>query len=95
MYMSIHDFYHDLGFLNIIQMYYRTINNKKKICMKKFAQEKIVILLTTIPVKFICLYLFIFYTIFLCAIYGKQEVNSIETKPSEYHWYSRNDSTKG
>lgn len=66
-------------------MYYRTINNKKKICMKKFAQEKIVILLTTIPVKFICLYLFIFYTIFLCAIYGKQEVNSIETKPSEYH----------
>lgn len=53
--------------------------------MKKFAQEKIVILLTTIPVKFICLYLFIFYIIFLCAIYGKQEVNSIETKPSEYH----------
>lgn len=26
--------------------------------MKKFAQEKIVILLTTIPVKFICLFLF-------------------------------------
>lgn len=57
--------------------------NYKKNDMKKFAQK--IFLLTMIPVKFICLHLFIFYIIFLCAIYGKQEVNSIETKPSEYH----------
>lgn len=47
--------------------------------MKKFAQEKTKNFLITIPVKFICLYLFIFYIILLCVIYGKQEVNSIET----------------